>query len=65
MSVPPRARCKPARNLASYNTLIGALTMIVWENEEIGLEAGQLHVYTSLIRACVHEGDIQELLLRT
>jgi len=70
MSEPTRARRKPAKNLVSYNTIIGALSRMGRSEDAFamldrmkrsGLKPDKF-TYTSLIRACVQEGDIQELL---
>lgn len=70
MSEPKRAGQKPAKNLVSYNTIIGALVKMGRSEDAFamldrmkrsGLKPDKF-TYTSLIRACVHEGDIQELL---
>ena len=70
MSEPTRAGQKPAKNLVSYNTVIAALTSMGYSEDAFAMldrmkRSGvkpDKFTYTSLIRACVHEGDIQELL---
>ena len=70
MSEPNRARRKPAKNLVSYNTIIGALAKAGRSEDAFAMfdrmkRSGvrpDKYTYTSLIKACVHEGDIQELL---
>ena len=70
MDEPGRTGRKPAKNLVSYNTIIGALVRMGYSEDAFAMldrmkRSGvkpDKFTYTSLIRACVQEGDIQELL---
>jgi pentatricopeptide repeat protein len=70
MDEPGRTGLKPAKNLVSFNTMIGALVRMGYSEDAFAMldrmkRSGikpDKYTYTSLIRACVHEGDIQELL---
>jgi pentatricopeptide repeat protein len=70
MTEPRQTGRKPAKNLVSYNTIIGALSKqsrsedafsIFDEMKRAGVRPDKF-TYTSLIQACVHSGDMQELL---
>lgn len=61
---------KPEKNDVTYNSVISALTLAgkfedaftVFTNmKRVGLRPDKF-TYTSLLKACVHEGDLQELL---
>jgi pentatricopeptide repeat protein len=65
------AGTKPEKNAVTYNAVIGALTMagkyddafsIFFNMKRVGLKPDKF-TYTSLLKACVYDGDLQELLI--
>jgi pentatricopeptide repeat protein len=61
---------KPEKNAATYNTVIGALTLagryddafkVFFNLKRVGIRPDKF-TYTSLLKACVNDGDLQELL---
>ena len=70
MREPSQAGSMPEKDLISFNTIIGALTKAGRSEDAFAMfdRMKRSHVrpdkytYTSLIKACVKEGDIQELL---
>ena len=63
---------KPEKNVVTYNSIISGLSVagrfddafnIFFNMKRVGLKPDKF-TYTSLMKACVQEGDLQELLLR-
>jgi len=61
---------KPQKDVVTYNSMIGSLSLagrfddafnIFFNMKRSGLKPDKF-TYTSLLKACVHEGDLQELL---
>jgi pentatricopeptide repeat protein len=61
---------KPEKNAATYNSVIGALALagqyddafkVFFNMKRVGIRPDKF-TYTSLLKACVNDGDLQELL---
>jgi pentatricopeptide repeat protein len=71
MREPLQSGSMPAKDLISFNTIIGALTkagrsedaFLMFDRMKRSNVKPDKYTYTSLIKACVKEGDSQELLL--
>jgi pentatricopeptide repeat protein len=71
MREPSQSGSLPAKDLISFNTIIGALTkagrsehaFLMFDRMRRSNVKPDKYTYTSLIKACVKEGDSQELLV--